>query len=82
MAEDPEIITTDRARAGSTPHIVRYVLAISLVLVIAGMFWAYTSSPKGTQEGATTAADPVARGTDAPRATPPPETLPPGNTPR
>lgn len=27
-------VQTDEARGGSTPHIVRYVLAISLVLVI------------------------------------------------
>lgn len=27
-------ITTEEARAGSTPHIVRYVLAISLALAI------------------------------------------------
>lgn len=27
-------IETDEARGGSTPHIVRYVLAISLILVI------------------------------------------------
>lgn len=30
-------IETDEARGGSTPHIVRYVLAFSLVLVIAAM---------------------------------------------
>ncbi|MFM7028063.1 MAG: hypothetical protein ACKOXK_05230 [Chakrabartia sp.] len=30
-------ITTNRARAGTTPHIVRYVLAISLALVLIGM---------------------------------------------
>ncbi len=28
-------IETDDARAGATPHVTRYVLAISLVLVIA-----------------------------------------------
>jgi hypothetical protein len=27
-------IDTDRARAGATPHIVRYVLGISLALVV------------------------------------------------
>jgi hypothetical protein len=27
-------ITTNEARGGSTPHIVRYVLAISLLLVV------------------------------------------------
>jgi hypothetical protein len=30
-------IGTDEARAGETPHIVRYVLAISLLLVIFAM---------------------------------------------
>ncbi|MBB5710621.1 hypothetical protein [Sphingomonas xinjiangensis] len=33
--EDPIHVTTDRARAGSTPHMTRYVLGIGLVLVIA-----------------------------------------------
>jgi hypothetical protein len=28
-------VTTDEARAGATPHMTRYILAISLVLVIA-----------------------------------------------
>lgn len=27
-------ISTDRARAGSTPHMTRYILPISLVLII------------------------------------------------
>ncbi len=30
-------VTTDEARGGSTPHIVRYVLGISLFLAIATM---------------------------------------------
>ncbi len=30
-------IETDEARGGSTPHIVRYVLAISLLLAIVAM---------------------------------------------
>jgi hypothetical protein len=36
MAENDETIhvTTDRARAGSTPHMTRYVLGFGLVLVI------------------------------------------------
>ncbi|MDX3900314.1 MAG: hypothetical protein QHC40_07380 [Sphingobium sp.] len=37
MAQDEQHIITDDARSGSTPHIVRYVLAISLSLVIIGM---------------------------------------------
>ncbi|RVQ68712.1 hypothetical protein EKN06_00300 [Croceicoccus ponticola] len=30
-------VTTNEARGGSTPHIVRYVLAISLVLAVIAM---------------------------------------------
>lgn len=37
MADEQEHIATDNARAGSTPHIVRYVLGISLPLVVIGM---------------------------------------------
>jgi len=32
---------TDEARAGSTPHVVRYVLAISLLLALATMMIVY-----------------------------------------
>jgi hypothetical protein len=37
MADDEKQvhIETDDARAGATPHMTRYILAISLVLVIA-----------------------------------------------
>ncbi|MDX3911464.1 MAG: hypothetical protein QHC67_16895 [Sphingobium sp.] len=34
MPDEQQHINTDDARAGSTPHIVRYVLVISLTLVI------------------------------------------------
>lgn len=37
MAEPEVHVATDRARAGSTPHIVRYVLLVSLPLAIIGM---------------------------------------------
>ncbi|MCE7794975.1 hypothetical protein LWE61_00235 [Sphingobium sufflavum] len=37
MAQQETHISTDRARAGSTPHIVRYVLGISLALAIVAM---------------------------------------------
>jgi hypothetical protein len=30
----PEHVTTTEARAGSTPHMTRYVLSIGLVLII------------------------------------------------
>jgi hypothetical protein len=38
-------ITTEEARAGSTPHIVRYVLAISMALTIVALFlaWAFAA---------------------------------------
>jgi hypothetical protein len=36
MADDerPIHVETDRARAGATPHMTRYILAISLLLLI------------------------------------------------
>lgn len=34
MPDEQQHINTDNARSGSTPHIVRYVLAISLGLAI------------------------------------------------
>lgn len=37
MAEQEKHVATDQARAGSTPHVVRYVLAISLALAIIAM---------------------------------------------
>jgi hypothetical protein len=37
MAEEIPHISTEDARAGSTPHIVRYVLGISLALVVIAM---------------------------------------------
>ena len=60
MAEEPEVLTTTEARGGVTPHIVRYVLIISVALAIGAMVWVFALAPKGTQEGATTARDPVA----------------------
>ncbi len=49
--EEVELTTTE-ARAGATPHIVRYVLAISLALAIIAMtlVWvipALTATPAG-----------------------------------
>ncbi len=40
MADQEQHIATDKARAGSTPHIVRYVLGISLTLAIIAMLFA------------------------------------------
>ncbi len=37
VAEQETHISTDDARSGSTPHIVRYILGISLALVIVAM---------------------------------------------
>lgn len=34
MEDKPVEVTTEEARAGSTPHIARYVLGASLALVI------------------------------------------------
>ena len=56
--EKPEVLTTTEARGGVTPHIVRYVLIISLVLVVAAMAWSLLAAPEATQQGATTSADP------------------------
>jgi hypothetical protein len=33
--QQPEHVTTTEARAGSTPHMTRYVLGVGLLLVIA-----------------------------------------------
>lgn len=37
MAEQETHLGTEQARSGSTPHIVRYVLGVSLALVILAM---------------------------------------------
>ena len=34
MAEPSEHVTTTEARAGSTPHMTRYVLGVGLLLVL------------------------------------------------
>ncbi|HZF45664.1 MAG TPA: hypothetical protein VEZ26_04975 [Sphingomonadaceae bacterium] len=41
-------IDTDEARAGSTPHIVRYVLLFSLTLAIIAMTIAWVSAALST----------------------------------
>ena len=60
MAEEPEVLTKTEARGGTGTHIVRYVLYVSLALAAAAMIWIYVLAPKPTQQGATTAAAPVA----------------------
>lgn len=37
MAEQERHISTQDARSGATPHVVRYVLAISLALAVIAM---------------------------------------------
>lgn len=39
MTEEPEpvAVETNKARAGSTPHVVRYILVVSMALAIVGM---------------------------------------------
>ena len=37
MAEQEKHIAADDARAGTTPHVVRYVLGISLALAVIAM---------------------------------------------
>lgn len=37
MAEQEKHIATDDARAGATPHVMRYVLGISLALAVVAM---------------------------------------------
>ena len=50
-------VTTNEARGGSTPHIVRYVLIISLVLAAAAMTIVWVT-------GAATADDPIESGAE------------------
>ncbi len=51
-------VETDEARGGSTPHIVRYVLAISLVLAIVALSIVWmtgaASVPQGSRTGEVT----------------------------
>jgi hypothetical protein len=51
----PDVISTVKARGGVTGNKVRYVLAISLLLVIAGMIFVYLGVPGGLMDGATSA---------------------------
>ncbi|MBA3898232.1 MAG: hypothetical protein H0X36_14100 [Sphingomonadaceae bacterium] len=44
MSDEPIVETTTEARAGTTPHIVRYVLGISLVLVIVAFVVVYATT--------------------------------------
>ncbi len=44
-------VTTNEARGGETPHIVRYVLIISLVLAIAAMSVIWITGAATTEQG-------------------------------
>jgi len=57
MPDEPEVISTVAARGGRTPHIVRYVLFISLVLAVVAMAWTYLAAPEATLDDTTTAAE-------------------------
>ncbi|MGC1270665.1 MAG: hypothetical protein WA842_08730 [Croceibacterium sp.] len=50
-------VTTDEARSGSTPHIVRWVLAISLLaaIIILSAMWMTSASLVGGEEQQDTA---------------------------
>nr|WP_310523804.1 hypothetical protein [Polymorphobacter sp.] len=60
MADEPEVLTTTEARAGTGTHVVRYVLYASVLLAVAAMVWTFVLAPRATQQGGTTQADPVA----------------------
>jgi hypothetical protein len=59
-------IETDEARGASTPHIVRYVLAISLLLAIAALTFIWVT-------GAVSSDQPQKNGPVSGQATPPPQ---------
>jgi len=50
--EQPIRKGTDEARAGSTPHIVRYVLGASLLLALAAMIIVYLWGDASTPDDA------------------------------
>lgn len=58
-------IETNEARGGSTPHIVRYVLAISLLLAIGALTLIWVLGASSTEQ-------PAQNGPISGQATPPP----------
>jgi len=52
---DETHIETDEARGGSTPHIVRWILAISLLaaIVLLSIIWITGAATRGDAEGST-----------------------------
>ena len=59
-------IETNEARGGSTPHIVRYVLIISLLLAIAALTFIWVTGAVSTEQ-------PAQNGPISGQATPPPQ---------
>lgn len=59
-------IETDEARGGSTPHIVRYVLAISLLLAIGALTLIWVTVASSSDQ-------PEQNGPVSGQATPPPQ---------
>lgn len=59
-------IETDEARGGSTPHIVRYVLAISLLLAIGALTLIWVTVASSSDQ-------PEQNGPISGQATPPPQ---------
>lgn len=59
MPDKPRIISTERARGGITHQHVRLVLAVSVALAVIAMIIVYARAPVASQQGATTATDPV-----------------------
>lgn len=56
--DPPEVVTSSRARAGTTGNKVRYVLLVSVIIAALAMFFTYAVSPKGRIDGATSAPGP------------------------
>lgn len=60
MAQDPKVLSTNRARGGIGTHVMRYVLIISTVLAVGAMIWVFGAAPTATDPGMETPAQPAA----------------------
>ncbi|KPF66921.1 hypothetical protein IP88_12475 [alpha proteobacterium AAP81b] len=58
MAEPPIRRNSTEAKGGTNVRAIKWVLALSLLLAVIAMAWTYAAAPQGTQDGATTNADP------------------------
>ena len=56
MADKPEVISTVKARGGVTPHVVRYVLLVSLLLAVAALVLVFASAPNTAPDAPVAAA--------------------------